>query len=212
MKRVACLIALMTGIVIACGDEYGDAPTTAVVDAGASDAATAETSVEAAAAGFCASLSPKPTFCSDFDDGLLPGPWTKVLEVGNGTLRTDRDGIVSAPFAGLMRVNANQDSHGAALVMATLPAPTRRMRIGFDLRVDEFPNVGDADCDVMFVTFGYDAAAAFEIQVQLNANGTIEFHSQGGAGGAAEAPIALSGGKFIQADLLLVVHPSISTV
>src|SRR5688572_4462620 len=53
---------------------------------------------DAAPLGFCASLSPAPSLCTDFDDNVFPGPWTPSI-TGPGTASLVTSTFRSSPRA-----------------------------------------------------------------------------------------------------------------
>jgi hypothetical protein len=84
-------------------------PDTARGESSAPDVA----SPDAAPSGFCASLSPRPVFCADFDDdGGLPDEFDQVFNAGPGDAALDdtewssppRSLVVSAPSRGSVSV------------------------------------------------------------------------------------------------------------
>ncbi len=48
---------------------------------------------------FCATLSPAPTFCEDFDDGLFPQRWPKKTKTGDATIELTQSEAHSAPYS-----------------------------------------------------------------------------------------------------------------
>jgi hypothetical protein len=117
-------------------------------DAGEVDAADAAPS----GSGYCASLSPQPRFCADFDDGPLERGWQNEGRTpdpglfGGGTIEADTTVFRSAPrsvaFATPARVAASQTA--AAFLLTRIDVAPSALRLDFDLRIatEEIPSAG----------------------------------------------------------------------
>ena len=102
-----------------------------VVDSGA-----AEAEASAPDAGpFCASLSPKPIFCADFDEGSVTAGWDDThLDQGTVTLSTTTS--VSSPAAALAQTPATQTGYPVAALEKKFPQPTGDVVVAFDLDLE----------------------------------------------------------------------------
>jgi hypothetical protein len=77
------------------------------------------------AGGYCASISPSPSFCDDFDEHPLPGDWSSVSEIG-GALSEDHTSFVSSPSSLLADDDALDSGKALDTAVRTqfqLPAP-----------------------------------------------------------------------------------------
>jgi hypothetical protein len=99
---------------------------------------------EGGSPSFCASLSPQPVFCEDFDEHPLPGVWTPS-EVG-GSLALSQSAFISAPSSLDVRFSAlstGQALDTALRVQFPLPAPPTTIAWEFQVRpvaLDTTPN------------------------------------------------------------------------
>jgi hypothetical protein len=98
-----------------------DAPTPS--DTG--PAAEAGDAGEGGLPAFCASLSPRPVFCDDFDEHPLPGVWDTLTQTG-GTVTLDNAASVSPPKSLLAKDSALQPGQpldSALRMHFSLPPP-----------------------------------------------------------------------------------------
>ena len=89
---------------------------------------------DAAGKGFCATRSPKPKFCDDFDDGDLDDDWT-IQTVLNGAPILDTSSATSIPASFAVEtlpIGSNQSAH-VHLRAAVDGAPTGHVILAFDL-------------------------------------------------------------------------------
>ncbi len=99
---------------------------------------------------FCSSLSPKPTFCADFDQGMTQGGFDSIAQVpaGAGALALDTSGPLSAPAALLVSITAGlaDTSMGrvALLNKAFVPIPATSVRLTYGVRVSAVDPTGGA--------------------------------------------------------------------
>jgi hypothetical protein len=150
-----------------------------VVDAGGltgGDAGTREDASDAGAvdapsacdAGFCACLSPPPTFCDDFDHGTLGARWTApVANPMPGASLTLDSNAVSSPNA--LRVIFPRSAGGGAIALAEEFSQTfQEARLEFDVfapdgftddQVAAFRIGGSYTVSLVFLS---DGAKAFE--------------------------------------------------
>jgi hypothetical protein len=76
-------------------------------DAGVRDSGSGGGADTSTPPGFCASLSPTPLFCDDFDEGAaLAAPWDQLANT-NGSEQLSATSYVSAPYAMLVSVDPN---------------------------------------------------------------------------------------------------------
>jgi hypothetical protein len=86
-------------------DAGTDAPLPGPDTGSPGDAADGGGTIDAGDAGFCASLSPKPLFCDDFDHEQLPGQWSEQHAM-NGSEQLDPMSFVSPPDSLLVQYAA----------------------------------------------------------------------------------------------------------
>ncbi len=97
---------------------------------------------DAAAASFCASLVPQPSFCDDFDEGrMLADDWTKleIFPPNAGTLSTDPSASFSAPASLAASVGPGTSSSAGliAYVQRVLATPaTSRAHLQYEIHLD----------------------------------------------------------------------------
>jgi hypothetical protein len=120
--------------------------------------------------GFCASRSPAPTFCQDFDEGPLPGNFSGESTV-NGTLSLSKASVVSAPYSLLAQDNALGACAGLNTALRNFfPAlPTAATTFTLDFEIDPLnvdPNSGAA-LVVASLDFGDAANERYSIQLTL---------------------------------------------
>jgi hypothetical protein len=96
---------------------------------------------------FCASQSSRPTFCDDFDELPLPGPWSSFTATG-GSLKLDPSAFVTAPNSLLAQgepLPSSQPLDTALRTQFTLSAPPTTVVLAFQMQpVQADPNAGAA--------------------------------------------------------------------
>jgi hypothetical protein len=101
---------------------------------------------EAGAATYCATLSPSPAFCDDFDEHALPGDWT--LDDVGGLFTEDSSSFVSRPNSLLAAYNPLASGELLDTRLRTplsLPATLGNIVLEFQLEpVSADPTVGNA--------------------------------------------------------------------
>lgn len=103
-----------------------DAPADALADAG-----------DGAASGYCASLSPAPGFCADFDEGSFDAQFAFKHTTGTGLLSGDSTASVSPPTSFLARVGASSTGNGDfAFMTRVFGGSATQFTYAFDLRLD----------------------------------------------------------------------------
>ena len=125
-------------------------------DGGSSDAA-ADAS-DASTGPFCASLSPKPKFCADFDQGGTAGDYGSIF----GTPSLDVSTSKSAPASLLAIVETSASVRGSAVQTNLSDTPTA-IALSFDVFVDEY----DSAHDVELVTVNYASAGNLYCDVNV---------------------------------------------
>jgi hypothetical protein len=152
-----------------------------VSEAAVDDASEGEPSVEAAiragseagaseagASNYCATLSPTPAFCDDFDEHPLPGEWI-VDDVG-GSLAEDSSSFVSPPDSLLAVYDAlatGQPLDTRLRTPLSLPAPPSAIALEFQLEpVAADPTVGNAAV-VVALDFTDAATNRYTVQITL---------------------------------------------
>ncbi len=104
-------------------------PPDAEADAGSTDAA-----IDAPAKGFCASRSPAPRFCDDFDDADLDDDWT-VQTVLNGAPILDTSAATSLPASfGVETIAIDSDESAHVHLRANVAGtPTGHVVLAFEM-------------------------------------------------------------------------------
>jgi len=94
---------------------------------------------------WCASLSPTPMFCDDFDDQGPFTRWTDLYVRSGGTVGRDGTAFRSAPNALLALSPASVDP-SSSLVYLSTTATKSKVRIAYDMRIDaRDPKTGYAE-------------------------------------------------------------------
>jgi len=105
-------------------------------DGGASDAPVADAPLTPTA--FCASLSPKPTLCADFDSDPFSAGWDKEDVYGQGRLSAD-DGASVSPRRSLLSVFLQGTTGGAANLDRRLATALKsRLLVDFDVKIESY--------------------------------------------------------------------------
>ena len=114
---------------------------------------------------FCASLTPSPTFCDDFDEEGPFTPWVETRVNAGSTITRDHGAFRSAPSSLLTVSQGSAMGGGAAFLRLTSPSAVRRARFAYDLRVDaRDPQTGYAE--VSYLRFGgADKVYAFYVRL-----------------------------------------------
>jgi hypothetical protein len=140
------------------GDETG--PPDAIGDDGPPlDAAGAG---DADAGTWCDMQSPRPLYCSDFDEGSLVGTaWLRAF-VDQGTADLDPTTYFSGPASFRASVVANTNQAVRALLLQILPASSR-IHLGFEVRLGDCIATGGGTFSVAaLVDAAYLAGLAIE--------------------------------------------------
>lgn len=148
----------------ACGNDYSSAEQ----DAGA--AATPEGGTSnptgdgqpSTATAFCTKQS-SPTFCSDFDDGKLPGPWSQVLVKNGGAVKIENHGFVA-------RFAVSTGGAAASVVRTGLPVPKKTFDFSADVVVQD---KGAADLDVLIARLPTTSDPNRELQITVFSTGKL---------------------------------------
>ncbi len=153
---------------------------------------------EAGASNYCATLSPTPAFCDDFDEHPLPGEWI-VDDVG-GSLAEDSSSFVSPPNSLLAVYHAlatGQPLDTRLRTPLSLPAPPSVIVLEFQLEpVASDPTTGDAAV-VVALDFTDAATNRYTVQITLVRQQTaigarLEEQSGFVDGGTSYSPHALA--------------------
>ena len=107
---------------------------------------------------FCATRTPAPTFCADFDEGRsLSSDWGVVQEGPPGALVIDRDAGTSAPASLRASVPAVSNGPQSLEYVARAFTVTKRLAVEFDARAD---TLGSSAGQVTLVAiYAHDSAA-----------------------------------------------------
>ncbi len=112
----------------AVADSGGDAPVTDAVADG-NDAAT----------GYCASLSPAPGFCADFDTGKFDSQFSFDHTAGTGSISADAKVSVSPPNSFYAKLGISSPSDDFAFMTRVISDSASQVTYAFDLRLDARP-------------------------------------------------------------------------
>lgn len=173
-----------------------DAATSSPSDGGAGDAPVADATPTPTA--FCASLSPKPTLCADFDSNPFSAGWDKEEVYGQGRLSADDGASVSSPRS-LRSVFLQGTTGGAANLERRLETALKsRLLVDFDVKVESY----DDQRALLFVVELTAAGSrtdrlAFRVQrgVGADVHEAAEL-ADGGIDYAATGAIPLPAGSF----------------
>jgi hypothetical protein len=117
------------------GDAGIDSPSSPEEDAGPSPAdGGRDAAREASAGSFCATRTPQPKFCDDFDDGELEGDWDSTT-ILNGEPALDTSVATSLPASlvvGTLPLVDGESAHAHLRTTAT-GAPTGHVVLSFEL-------------------------------------------------------------------------------
>jgi hypothetical protein len=145
---LACFLSacLFPDVAVLQGDASSDAATDASVDAPPTDAGA-----DSVIAHFCASQSPAPAFCDDFDDGgalLSDGgaypPWGYGSATYDSAVELDTTKVLSPPYA--MRSETMPQTapytYPAAYVTKFIPSGVTRVTLGVDVYIAQIDPSG----------------------------------------------------------------------
>jgi hypothetical protein len=164
------------------------------------DATAPEASPQDAESGpisFCASLSPQPVFCEDFDEHPLPGVWTPS-QVG-GSLSLLQLGSVSPPSSldvHFWALRAGQALDTALRVQFPLPAPPTTIAWEFQIRplaLDTTPNAAAVMASLDFADGANNRYSVQFTMFRVSSNAYLRLEEQSGFtdGGTSYAMHAL---------------------
>jgi hypothetical protein len=89
---------------------------------------------DASPLGFCASLTPAPTFCADFDEGAVDNGWSSS-QSSNGTIALDGTTSTSAPDS-FVSTSVTSTANVIAALFKDFGTSGSAYHLAFDLRVD----------------------------------------------------------------------------
>jgi hypothetical protein len=144
--RLSALLIASVMTTLGCRGLLGidDGPPVLAEDAGTADARDARDAADGGAKGtFCASLSPQPLFCADFDENQVAAGWENEGKVpdpgefGGGHLALDSTSSLSAPASASFVLPAlvTSSSKAAAFLLTKLSIVPTAARVEFDVRV-----------------------------------------------------------------------------
>jgi hypothetical protein len=132
-------------------------------DASADARTSTDASADAAVPGVtCADLGPVD-FCSDFDDGLLPGPWTGIIPGPLGP-------FVIASSA--LSIALPTDSVPTASVLYHDVPAAKKMAFGFDVQTTKAWTMGDY-VELFAIDDSGDGGGSFSLKVRLTPTGEL---------------------------------------
>jgi hypothetical protein len=119
--------------------------------------------------GFCASLSPAPAFCDDFDEGAANPAWDQVTGLG-GTVAVNALESVSAPDSMVSTVDANQSESSVDLAgYKSLPSKqgvAGTATLDFEIRIDAGDTSSAADAVLGAIQL-YDGNELYDLELEV---------------------------------------------
>lgn len=199
-------------------DSSADAP---LVEGGPAPDSSADGGLDGGVDGgghFCASLVPAPMFCDDFDVEDSFARWTGMRLNAGGTITRDQAAFTSAPSSLLTMTPPSTSMHGAAALLLSSASAVRRVRYGFDLRVDA-RDPQTAYSEVSYIHFG-GASALYAFYMRLHdasSGATFTTEAYLPDGGIPQHDVNVAGAKFtdwmrvvIDLDLRTAPHFSVT--
>jgi hypothetical protein len=173
----ACsLTTSLDGLTGGASSDAGNAGDAGAADAPALDASTRDSSADGASEGgrYCATVSPTPGFCDDFDDEGPFSRWTTSVIGAGGSVVRDRAAARSNPNS-LLTTSAASTVSIPAYLRRTSPSSVHRVRVAYDMRV-EARDPQTAYAEVGYIRFGAGTRIhAFYIRLFAS---TSEFSSE----------------------------------
>jgi hypothetical protein len=143
------VVALAGGLAAACGltadyaglqggtrDGGGGEVEAALPDGGAPDVGGGDVGPAPPDAGFCASLSPQPSFCDDFDEGQSIDTGWSATDVWQGSFISVDGTYYSQPNSFLSQIFA-ASSPGSARLREDLPTTASHVHMEFELLIPQ---------------------------------------------------------------------------
>ena len=127
-------------VIVIVGGDGGGSDTGPAFEAGSGDASTPDVADAGPPPPFCASLSPKPVLCADFDDGAL----TDYGDIQGGPPTLDTTVSTSAPQSMLAVVEADAVNRFSKVAHAYTATPTS-LQGTFSIYVDEYDVTHDVE-------------------------------------------------------------------
>jgi hypothetical protein len=140
-------------------------------DASKSDAATKPDAgkSDAGTIGYCASLSPAPDFCDDFDEGAANPVWDQVTSVG-GAVAVDAAESVSAPDSMVSTVDADQAEGNVDLAgyksLTSKQGVAGTATLDFEIRIDAGDTSSAADAVLGAIQL-YDGNDLYDLELEV---------------------------------------------
>jgi hypothetical protein len=156
--------------------DAGHADAAADADSGSGDSATRDGGKlddagkpDSAALGFCASQSPAPAFCDDFDEGAANPPFDQVTSLG-GTVAVNAAQSFSAPDSMVSTVDANQSASSVDLAgyksLTSKQGVAGTATLEFEIRIDAGDTSSAADAVLGAIQL-YDGSALYDLQLEI---------------------------------------------
>jgi hypothetical protein len=145
---------------------------------------------------WCASLSPQPTFCADFDVVTTPQEgWDMLQTQADTTLGLDGKLHVSAPESLLAYVSHANGNGSAAQLIKSFPMTLTHAQLDFELYSETYTDVSVAaiqlssdDSPVAYLLELYIQASGSYLQEQVPADGGMAFPASNFAPPPASPP------------------------
>jgi hypothetical protein len=121
------------------------------------------------ALGFCASQSPAPMFCDDFDEGAANPAWDQVTGLGGSVAINDLESV-SAPDSMVSTVDANQNEDDVDLAgyesLTAEQGVAGTVSLAFEIRIDAGDTSAAADAVLGAIQL-YDGSALYDLELEL---------------------------------------------
>jgi hypothetical protein len=105
--------------------------------------ADARPEAEAGPPTWCATRSPAPAFCDDFDRGALGAAWDALVQTAGSAVALDPSTFTSAPQSLAVRSKAvGGGEFGNVLLRKTVSSTAPRAKLAFDFQGDPAPTSG----------------------------------------------------------------------
>jgi len=143
---------------------------------------------------WCASLSPAPLFCDDFDDQGPFTRWTDQYVRSGGTVARDGTAFRSAPNALLTLSPSSIDPSSAFVYLSTADTKSK-VHVAYDMRIDSRdPTTGYAEVnELRFDTPGLAFAIYLRVFNDPNTSTTVVSEAYLPDGGVPSHEVALAG-------------------
>lgn len=184
----------LTGSGSTGADASVDGPKEASTDGGS------DVTSDVPAGRYCATLSPTPSFCDDFDDtGLITPKWDGVSTNAGATIARDSADSVSAPSS-LLAVSPPGNGTSSAYAYHASVSPKSKVRVAFDIKIDaRDTQSGYAEIDyIRFEGAGFQFASYLRVNTPSKYETQLAVEAYLPDGGIPVHDLTVTGGRFDQ--------------